>query len=362
VHTYFGQINPLTSLTDSANYRSSSFISATQSEIDYGSASIKEIFSRWIPAFGRTIADRLGNILIGRFKDPPRKFAMSVMRNSTPEIRLASGYQVQGWPIQDATGALQTANVQVTRLRPNADTIEIETEEVLFTAPPEDLNIRNIIVDADTTNINLRTIHDTLFPAPDATVILIATINSGVKVSSTSRALVSIDVGSWPTGVTIIVSIAGGVRGAGGRGGDYNGGGGIAGGTAIFTRFPIKLANTGTLWGGGGGGGGTTFNQLGGGGGAGLVPGIGGTGPGDAGGKAPDGTETTGGAAISFGGAGGGPGLAGGGTTAPSANTAGGAAGFAIDGVSFVTKGTWDGTTFTTTGTLGGDVRGTQGN
>jgi hypothetical protein len=54
--------------------------------------------------------------------------------------------------------------------------------------------------------------------------------------------------------------------------------------------------------------------------------------------------------------------LAGGGTTAPSANTAGGAAGFAIDGVSFVTKGTWDGTTFTTTGTLGGDVRGTQGN
>jgi hypothetical protein len=369
VHTYFGQINPLTSLTDSANYRSSSFIIDAQSEADYGSPALKEIFSRWIPALGRTIADRLGAILIGRFKDPPRKISLAVMRNSTPEILLAGGYQAGGWPMQDETGARETANVQVTRLKPNADTIDIELEEVLFTAPPEDLNIRNIIVDADTTNLNIRSVHDSLFPAPDATTIVVITINSGVRVYSLSGATVpAINMGSWPTGVTLIVSVAGGVRGAGGNGGGYAGGGAQQGGTAIYTRVPIKLAVPAgaTLWGGGGGSGGSLAGSTGGSGGAGISAGGAGA---NAGNPGYPGSEFTGGglpvSSGNSGGKGGDPGQPGetGQTLSPTYHGwPGGAAGYAIDGVSFTTKGTWDGTTFTATGTLAGDVRGTQGN
>jgi hypothetical protein len=43
----------------------------------------------------------------------------------------------------------------------------------------------------------------------------------------------------------------------------------------------------------------------------------------------------------------------------PATNGSGGAAGGAIDGISFITLGTWDGTTFTPGGG-GEDIRGTQ--
>lgn len=370
VHTYFGQINPLTSLTDKANYRSASHMSDDQSEADYGSPAIKEIFSRWIPPLGRTVADRLGQILLGRFKHPPRKISFSSLRNSTTsEIVLANGYQVQGWPMQDVTGAKETVNVQVTRMRPNPDIIEIETEEVLYpVTAAEDLTKRNIIVDANNYNINLRTAHDLIYPVPTAGITVICTINAGVKVGSTSPGLRSFDVGDWPAGVEIILHIIGRIQGAGGDGGQYTAG--VAGGPAVYTRYPIKLSCPGQTWGGGGGGGSgyyidgsSNIYWYGGGGGAGYNPGVGGPGPGGAAGAA--GNTEAGGAGGGYGGAGGGPGLAGAGSTVPAgpgfSNNGGGAAGRSIDGVSFCTKGTWDGTTFTA-GVLTGDVRGPQVN
>jgi hypothetical protein len=377
VHTYFGQINSLTSLTDKANYRSVSHIINTQAETDYGSAAIKEIFSRWIPALGRSIADRVGSILLARFKDPPRHIKVSVLRKSTPEILLARGYQATSTFLQDATGASQAVNMQVTRLQPSPDIVQVEADEVIYTAASEDLVHRQIVVDTDTQNINLRSVHDLIYPAPDASVTVICTINSGIRLSSADGTLKSLDIGSWPAGVTIVVVINGGIRGAGGNGGNFNSDTAMNGGTAIFTRFPIKLAMPGgTLWSGGGGGGGTTYGgqasgsnlPSGGGGGGGINGGIGGFGASQAG----TGTETAGGAAsgpFAFGGPGGAPGNAG---SAGFSGVVGGvfyagfpghAGGNAIDGVSFVTKGSYDPTTFVfTPGVLGGDLRGAQVN
>lgn len=369
VHTYFGQINPLTSLTDKANYRSVSVIIDAQTESDYGSPAIKEIFSRWIPQLGRSIADRLGNILIGRFKNPPRKINFSFLRNSTTsEIVLANGYQVEAWPLQDATGDNETVNVQVTRLRPNPDMIQAETEEVLFTAPAEDLSIRNIIVDANNYNLNLRTAHDQMYPTPSSGITIVVTINAGVKVGSTSAASRAVDVGTWPAGVTIIVHIIGRIQGKGGAGRTNTSG--EAGGVAIYTRYAIKLSCPGQLWSGGGGGGSGYYvdgsnnvYNYGGGGGAGFDPGAGGAGPGGAYGAA--GTTEAGGGGGGYAGAGGNPGANGAASTVPPgpqfSNNAGGAAGLSIDGLSFVTKGTWNGTTFTP-GAITGSILGPQGN
>jgi hypothetical protein len=349
-----------------------------QAEDDYGSAAIKEVFSRWIPALGRTIADRLGSILLARFTDPPRHIKVSVLRGSTPEIQLARGYQVTSTFLQDQTGASEAVNMQVTRLRPAADLIEVEADEVIYTAVAEDLTHRNIIVDVDSTNINLRTAHDLIFPAPDATVTVIFTINTGVRLYSAANTLVALDVGSWPAGVTIVVVINGGLRGAGGQGGNFNADTAGDGGTAVYTRVPIKLALTGTLYGGGGGGGGSVYGGQasgsnlpgGGGGGGGLVSGAGGAGGGGSPGGA--GTEFAGGGAggpFFASGAGGAPGAAG---ASGFSGVIGGVfyqgqpghrGGYAIDGVSNVTTGSWNPATNTfTPGALGGSVLGSQVN
>lgn len=361
VHTYFGQINPLTSLTDKANYRSNSIVADPQSESDYGSAAIKEIFSRWIPALGRTVADRLGTIFLGRFRDPPRKLKFSMLRNSVPEILLGQGYQARAWPLQLDTGEAETVNLQVTRLRPNPDTLEVEAEEVLFTAPAEDLTVRRIIVDANNHNINLRATHDSLFPAPEVGTTVVLTVNTGVILGSTSSATFSLDIGSWPAGVTIIVHIEGRIQGKGGTG-DSGAAVGTAGGTAIYTRQVISLSCPGQIWAGGGGGGYSTSSldplvRNGGGGGAGFDPGPGGAAVG--GGVAGlSGTTEAGALDTFYGGGGGGPAQAGhpGGGLAFSG---GFGPGNSIDGISFITTGTWDGTTFTP-GALTGDVRGAQ--
>jgi len=376
IHTYFGQINPLTSLTDKSNYRSVSLITDDQAEADYGSPAIKEIFSRWIPALGRTVADRLGSILLARFVTPPRHLKVGLLRGSTPEILLGRGYQASSKFLQDVTGAPETLNLQVTRLKPSADIIQIEADEVNITSAAEDLVHRQIVVDTDTANINLRTAHDLIFPAPDASVTVILTVNAGVKASSSSSGLVAVDIGSWPVGVTIVVNILGGIRGAGGNGGQWNSNNAQAGGVALYTRVPINLALSGTLYAGGGGGGGSTYGGQasgsnlpgGGGGGGGVVGGAGGAG---GGGSAGDpGTELSGGSSggpFHFSGAGGGPGTAGasgfsgviGGVFYQ--GFAGGAGGAAIDGVSFVTTGTYDPATFVfTPGALGGSILGSQ--
>ncbi len=364
VHTYFGQINPLTSLTDKSNFRSSSIVSDLQSETDYGSAAIKEIFSRWIPALGRTIADRLGDILIGRFKDAPRKISFSTLRNSMSEIILANGYQVESWPLQDETGADDTVNVQVTRLRPSADLIEVETEEVLFTAAAEDLTNRRIIVDASIHNVNLRSVHDSLYPAPESGITVICTINSGVLVGSTSTSTYAFETGSWPAGVTLILHIAGKIMGKGGKGADGSGGAAGNGGNALSVTAPLNLSMTGQLWAGGGGGGSHTFPnpQVGGGGGAGYDGGAGGDSLNST--PATAGTDTAGGTGAVYiptggwvGGAGGGPALAGSAAPGGGAAVGPGSAGLSVVGISNVTQGSWDGTTFTP-GSLGGDLRG----
>lgn len=362
VHTYFGQINPLTSLTDKANYRSVSKAIDAQTEADYGSAMIKEIFSRWIPAGGRSVADRLGSIMVARFKDPPRKITYSLLRDSTiSEIMLGNGYQIEAWPLQDETGAEETVNIQITRLRPDADIIQVEAEEVLYpVTAAEDLINRHIIIDANTHDINLREIHDLIYPEPESGVTnVIVTINSGVKVGATSAGIRSFDVGSWPASINIIINVVGRIQGRGGNGGSVSADA-QTGGTALYTRYAIKLAVSGQLYGGGGGGGWGTSGvgvSWGGSGGAGFDPGTGGAGGGGANGNS--GTTEAGGASNGVGGAGGGPGAAGSFGAATPANGPIGAAGVAIDGVSLVTTGSWDGTTFTP-GALTGTVLGGQ--
>lgn len=355
VLTYFGQINPLKNISDLDNYRSSSLVIDEEAEADYGGAVIKKILSRWIPPLGRTVADRLGAILLSRYRDPPRKLTFDLSRYAGTDVQLGGGYRVAAQCLQDETGALVDVPVQVTRLNPPADRFKVEAEEVLFAASNDDPNFHPIVIDANTTNVNLRTAHDAIYGAPTSDTVVECRILAGVSVTGSSTTIPVFDIGSWPSGVEITLIVEGDVLAPGGDGGTgYIPGGNLAGqpgspgGTALYTRYPINLELPPgcRFWAGGGGGGGGGANDLGkfaggGGGGAGSPPGHGGNG---AFGAASPGTPTSGGLGgagepATYNGSPGGdpglPGISGLSSTAPGG--ARGEAGAAIDGASFVT-------------------------
>lgn len=365
VWVYYAQINPLKAITDEDNFRSVRATVDLQAETDYGSAAIKKIFSRWIPEFGSSVATRLGDIQLGRYRDPPRLIQFELHRDEN--VVLGTGYQVQAWCLQDETGAAENVPVQVTRLDPQPEKYKIEAEESLFTSfVSDDPNNRVIIIDANTYNFNLRTVHDTLYPViTDPTgITLTCIVAEGAIVGSTSTANPAFNVGSWVAGLDITIQVLGRIQGCGGKGGnqgyDYPAPGatqtaGGAGGTAFYTRYAITMDDTaGELWGGGGGGGGAraAYSGAGGGGGAGLNWGAIGVQTIDAYHTPPTaGTTSAGGQGGKYGidqigGNGGGPGLVGEAgdfgyspyTPNNHLGAAGGAAGKYIDGTSYVTN------------------------
>jgi hypothetical protein len=266
------------------------------------------------------------------------------------------------------TGAAANAPIQITRVNPRAGEFSYEAEEQLYQIiDPEDLNNRTIIFDAAITDVDLRAVHDSLYPAPETgdTFTLRCYVETNVVVGSSSSTTPAFTVGAWPSGVTVFIYNSGRIQGAGGKGGrgvlpiaiDP----GDPGGLAFYTRKAVTFDNTnGLIYGGGGGGGAGGSGKAGkypggGGGGAGFFAGLGGVAnypelngkPGilDAGGAGgPAGSSQSG--AGGNGGAPAQPGQPGGYIN----GAAGGAAGGAIDGNSYVTF------------TGEGDIRGTRVN
>lgn len=212
VWTYYAQRNPLALLTDPANYFSAAATVSDDAETNYGIPAIKTIFSRWIPALGLSIAQRLNAVQLGRFVTPPRKISFSTMRFSNKDVSLGIGYQIQGWTLQDETGAMVKVPIQATQLTPNVDKFDVVAEEALFTSfDTADLNNRVVIISANTQDFNLRTAYDTLYPAPIAGITVSCYINIGVVVSASKSSKPAFDVGSWPAGVTIRVYVQGAI-------------------------------------------------------------------------------------------------------------------------------------------------------
>jgi hypothetical protein len=351
VWIYYGKIDPTESDDNPENYRSVAVTVDLEAESLYGSPAIVKIYSRWIPQGGRTIAQRIGEIILGRFVDPPRMITFEIMRREedTGLIALGSGVDVQSWALQLPNGTAETIQAQVVRYDPGMTRQRIEAEEFVF-ATSGDFSDRTIIIETDTYNLNARDLFDSLYPSPDASTVVDIIIESGVVVGSTSTALNAFEVGSWPTGATVNLTVNGRIQGKGGQGGDGSSTSGSLragkpGGVALYTRFPINLSGVGEIYGGGGGGGGggPDFNAGGrGGGGAGTDGGLAGGGRGtvnngtaDAGGAGGGGTGGSG-----NGGNGGGPGANGTGGSSSSGYSGGtgGARGAAIDGDSYVTE------------------------
>lgn len=356
---YFGIQNVLEPLTNTENFRSVVVTVADDFETAHGTPVIRKLFSRWIADFGRTVAEQANNLLLGRYVNPPRRFNFSLFEDTS--VLLGSGYQLEAQAIQDETGAAARAPIQVTRLNRQNGIIDVEAEEMLFESLGDavDVTDRTIIIDSDTNNFNLRTVHDSLFPEiTDPTgLTLTCIVQSGVTVGSTSTATPAFTTGTFVSGLDITVKGSGRIQGKGGAGGNATNStatssAGSPGGTALEVLVAITLEEDPEIWGGAGGGGSAAgnFGALGsvaGGGGAGTEGGPGGTrsSPPGSGYNGSAGTSTAGGAGGNngngaIGGAGGSPGSAGQAGQGTQGNKAGGAAGAAIDGDSLVTDST----------------------
>lgn len=353
VWVYYGQVNPLVKADEPTNYRSMHIAADPVAEADYGQPAVKKIYGRFIPEFGRLVAQRAGDIQLGQNVNAPRQLTFETFRDNEPTPALGLGCNVLSRPLQTDTGAPLILPFMINRLTPTDGGYRVEGLEARFRNFQSDTSDRTIIIATNTANFNFRAAYNQLFPTPVPSDDVICIILPGAIVYSTSTGLPAFNVGAWPAGVVPRIQLQGRIQGAGGNAGSNSGG--LPGGSALYARSAVRLESaSGQLWGGGGGGGGARFGtavRVGGGGGAGFVPGLGAQGaPNEPGRHGAHGTHTSGGARGASGGAnpmnggvGGGPGLAGasGWVRYPSSSAvayAGGAAGRSIDGWSFVTQ------------------------
>ena len=292
VWVYFGLIDPTEDLDDNTNYRTRLIRGdlAAQDESQYGTPAIREVYSRWIPQFGRGAAETVGDRILSLFRDPPLSASFNLAITRELPFQLAQRFNATFDREQDLTGlARQLAMVPIQIMR-NENRLMIAAQELRFFAPPD--QARNIFIDNDTLNFNLRQSHDNLFgPASSGDEI---NVFVNAVVGSSNVGSFAFDTGNWPSGVsiTIIISATGFIYGLGGSGG--NGGGGALGGEgrddgdpgedggdALIIDYPVTITGDGTIAAGGGGGGGGSGGTLraagaGGGGGAGRENGAGG--------------------------------------------------------------------------------------
>lgn len=198
VQFYFAKINPCKSADDPENYASVALASDELAAADYGSPVYKVIRSRWVPRGGRSTAERAAAIILGRYKTPPRRCTFEVLRGGQEEISLGLGGKLSGTTLQAADGSSVEVPIQITRHDPDADKHKLESEEMLFEVS-DDFDDRDLIIETDVNNVNLRDLYDDLFPEPIAGITVNCYINSGAIVGSVDTALPAFEDGTWPT-------------------------------------------------------------------------------------------------------------------------------------------------------------------
>lgn len=342
IMTYYGKRSPLERDTDPTSYNSLQMDVNLEEETNYGSDVIQTLHASWIPSFGRPVAKRINEILLGRFVNPPREFQFSTFRGvDTIPPMAGDGYLVASRILQSATGAENLVPVQVTKVVPKAEGFDVSALEMRFIDFSEDdLNDRTITIDGDIYNFNWRQAYNRLYPSPKPEDKIICIVSEGAKIGSQIVGRPAFIVGDWPANIDLYLYVRGRIQGKGGNGGDGGGNDGSptngqAGGAAFYTRRPVIIEKSNQFWGGGGGGGSGTWRHGGGGGGGqGFSAGLGGIGRGE--GTAGT-TESPGAGAMgndgNYGGAAGQPGRNG----QSDSWSRGGAAGAAIDGMSFLT-------------------------
>lgn len=196
----YGQIDPTKSLDTVSNWRATRVMAALEAEANYGSAAIRKVYSRWIPQGGSSAAQRIGDLLLGRYKDPPDAYSFSLLRDAGQVPQLGGGAQLS-WPTeQTADGSRAVVPVHVLQLRPGKAEISIDAEKLAFESlDAGDLLSRQITIDFSANDLNLRALHDEAYPTPTDGTVVTFVIEAGSTIGSSSTATPALDTGTWPT-------------------------------------------------------------------------------------------------------------------------------------------------------------------
>jgi hypothetical protein len=274
---YFGMRNPLEGVDDPKNYGNIAVgVDSTGADEEYGGEAIRTTFSRWINAFNRQAAERVNQVLLQRFRNPPRRLEFEVyVTDAAPTV--GAGVRVQHRELQDDTGQEIVTGVQVVSLEAAEDKYKVAGEEQSPVTADEITEDKVVYIDADGFNLDLRAIYDSQYAAPTEYDTVTFIVSAGAVIGTEKGGnKFAIDSGLWPAYIVPKLQIFGILTGRGGDGGKVGSMDGKAGEHALRARVPIEVDNRGTIAGGGGGGG-SAVGINGGGGGQGYENSIGGT-------------------------------------------------------------------------------------
>ena len=248
VWVYYGKKNPLEKQGEQKNY-AVVYAKPTANAVvalEGAPRAIRDVTSRWITVFNSSAAQSVADRLIARYENTPRKISLKIP--NTYPLNLGAQATIESRIFEDSTGSLEEPiNCQITQID-NADGIYSAIfEEVIFgQVEPPNPTLRIIQINSDTLNVNLRTAHDSIYSGITTGQTVRLIISSGVKIGSSSSSP-ALDIGSWPSGVTVEIGGTGRIQGIGG----YT----TIAGTALYTRYAVDIIDDIEIWGGGGQGG-----------------------------------------------------------------------------------------------------------
>ena len=266
VQVYFNQINPLEDLEDEKNYRSyveSRDVNAEEAT-QYGTKSIRKIFSRWIPEGGRATATTIANLILNLFRNPPfrARFELDIQRVN--DLSIAFPFAIKTRDLVDDLGFELLNTTLPMSISKGETSLEVEAQKLNLFEPITQERIINI--DNHVNNVNMRELHDSLYIPPVDGDEVTFIISSGIVVGGDNLSEPAMTTGEWPDGVILNLQIEAGatLMGPGGNGGNATSAGeedGTDGGLGLEVLHPLNLTNDGDLGGGGGGGAGDKFTD-----------------------------------------------------------------------------------------------------
>lgn len=255
---YYAERSPLGDARSADNY-AARVITPGPVDNPYGTQVVREVFSRWVHAGGRTVAERCGERIYAMYKDPPLEARFKLDADDRDAVEEAAYFTLATAEVQDEVGDVLATVMMPVAIRRGENDIEVEAMSVRFSADAED-GVRRIFIETDELDLNLRALHDQQFTAPVGDEVIEFIIDTTGVVGSSSAAGWAIRTGAWPsmtTKPTLIVR--GRVQGKGAdgvAGTGVAGANGLRGGDALLVEVPFKVdARTGKLWAGAGSGG-----------------------------------------------------------------------------------------------------------
>lgn len=261
VFVNFGQFDPTMRLNETNNYEQTYVRIDTNSITKYGSSVIKTINSRWISNSNKAAALQLAALYGRRFSDIPRGIDFSLDAKDA-DVWIGQSRSINHRDIVDVTGIPVDTIFQLISVKESENYDYSGIEFRYGDALPEDQgggdpDVDLVIFGSDQDNINLRTVYNSLFPAPDASTKAKFIVENGVVIGSTSTITDALDTGSWPAGAEITLQTDAGsfIVSKGGTGEHATGAPSATdGGDTINLSFDLILINNGVIGSGGGGG------------------------------------------------------------------------------------------------------------